>query len=554
MSSIALVLTRDFLRRTAWPALFSLGYMIGLPAMFYFLARAHGMTIPAEAVQRSALGFHIGCFIGFMMVVWVAQGENRFGVGPRLYVLPIETWFVVGCRMLQAGLIVAALGMLTVGAYNLLFGLTWPLGLAWPLAVAALWVQAGLWTLLDFRFSKLVVVGLVLASLVWWIVTRHCDGVGVATWAGPTPGEALVLVAYTIAAYVVGVEGVARHRRGDCESLTAWLARVDQWLGARLERRPVAFRSAEEALLWKEWLRAGMALPSITAGVLAIVLLAGAIRVALGWTTPQEVLQIELVLALFAQPQIGLVMGLVLGHRNQSSGRLEFDSYSATRPVSDRTMSEAILRAGRRAVLMSYGAAALCCLITAGWVHLREGSIPWQEVQRLLPQELAPLGGWSAVVVCGQSLLTTWTFLGLATSTILCGHMKVPVRILAGGVVGLMSWTILVKFLVPPHVGDFLSAAGCAVIGLACLGGTAWAFAAARRRGLVSTRCVWSAILSWLALCGILAVVASFASQPRPVPASVLQWLALPLLPGMLALPLAPLATIPLTLAWNRHR
>jgi hypothetical protein len=33
-----------------------------------------------------------------------------------------------------------------------------------------------------------------------------------------------------------------------------------------------------------------------------------------------------------------------------------------------------------------------------------------------------------------------------------------------------------------------------------------------------------------------------------------LRWLALPLVPGLLALVLAPLATAPLALAWNRHR
>ncbi len=179
MSSIALALTRDFLRRSVWPIVLALGYLIGLPALFYVLARGQGVPIPEEVFQRLLLSFNIGCFIGFIVVVWVAQGENRFGIGPRLYVLPIETWLAVACRMLQCGLIVALLSLLTIGAYNLIFGLTWPwLGSALSLAVVAVWLQAAFWSLLDFRLSKLVALLLVIASLIWWIVTRYPTGIG----------------------------------------------------------------------------------------------------------------------------------------------------------------------------------------------------------------------------------------------------------------------------------------------------------------------------------------------------------------------------------------
>ncbi len=245
----------------------------------------------------------------------------------------------------------------------------------------------------------------------------------------------------------------------------------------------------------------------------------------------------------------------MLGHRNQSASRLEFDSYSATRPVSDRLMSAAVLRTAWLAVVTAYGAGALCCLATTAWVYAQEGRAAFADLPRMLPRDLSPLGGWAAALACGASLLATWTALCLSASTILCGRMSLAVRLLAGALIGVMAWIIIVKCLVPADIGDFLSAAGCAALAVACLGGTALAFAAAFRRRLISSRSIWIATLAWLLLCMIWAVVWSLTTHPQAVSRPVLlHWLALPLLPGLLSLVLAPLATTPLALAWNRHR
>jgi hypothetical protein len=555
--SIAISMTRDFARRSAWPALFTLIYLVVLPWLAYGLLRWR-MPLPLEYFSEAPLPFSFLVVASFacLVVIWVAQGENRFGVGPRLYVLPMQTWWIVACRMLQSGLATAALYGITVASYNLIFGTFWPVALpAAALVVLVWWVQAYTWTLLHFRLWRFVAVLAMVGSFGYWISTR--------TWTQATPADFVVLCGYAAAEFMVSVQGVARHRRGDCEAVTAWLARMQQWLDSRLTRSPPPLASPHHALSWSEWRHGGFALPVIVAGVLVFVPLMGMARVALGWTlaigtplfTALDVLHVELVLALVFQPQIALLCGLVLGHRNQCRGRLEFDSYSATRPVSDRVMSAVLLRTAWRSVLAAYAVSALVCLATAAWVYWQAGAGELHSLARLLPKPLLDLGVWSVLVVCGASLLASWTMLGLSASAILCGRPSFVCWLLGAGAAVVIVWLNVIHFLAPPEMANFLSAAGCAVFGLACLVGTAVAFALARRRDLILSRTCVLSEMGWLMLCvGWGALWAITAEPPTVDSPALLRWLALPLLPGLLALVFAPLATVPLALAWNRHR
>jgi hypothetical protein len=92
------------------------------------------------------------------------------------------------------------------------------------------------------------------------------------------------------------------------------------------------------------------------------------------------------------------------------------------------------------------------------------------------------------------------------------------------------------------------------VCGLLLLVTTVSAFVAARRRGLVGSPTLYAAFSVWLALCIVTVFTLKdlFFNLDLPLPAPELPIYALAV--GLFALAVAPLATTPLALAWNRHR
>jgi hypothetical protein len=245
------------------------------------------------------------------------------------------------------------------------------------------------------------------------------------------------------------------------------------------------------------------------------------------------------------QPLMGLLVGLLLGHRSHTSTHLEFDSFSATRPVSDRMLAAIFLRGAWWSVCAAYLVSVFGSLATAAWAYGKEPA----GVQQLIEQHLL-LGGWRSMpLACVAPLLATWAAVGLSGSIVLTGRSSLVVFVLGGAAGVLVTAIAIINLLVPPNVGDVLSAGCWGTLGLACLTGTAWAFVRARRQGLASSACVWRSALGWLLLCGFV----WFALAPSH-PSSPLSWLAWPLVPGLLALCVSPLATAPLALAWNRHR
>ena len=82
--------------------------------------------------------------------------------------------------------------------------------------------------------------------------------------------------------------------------------------------------------------------------------------------------------------------------------------------------------------------------------------------------------------------------------------------------------------------------------GICCVLGTAGAFFAARRQYLIAPIMLCLGLGLWLILC--ISIGFMWLTRTEPGLSSVV------LAMGLLALPVAPLATAPLALAWNRHR
>jgi hypothetical protein len=220
-------------------------------------------------------------------------------------------------------------------------------------------------------------------------------------------------------------------------------------------------------------------------------------------------------------------VGLYLGHRSE---RFDMKPFLATQPLGDGDQAAIVLR----------HVAAVCAASTILWlvgmavaVVLSGGAL----------DALGPLpkghGAASLVLTLavGGALLGVWTLVGLAATLAMARSWFVPAGGVGAAVLLIMAFIAMKALPAAEQATKIMLAAGC-------LGGTLAAFAAARRRKLVSTR----AVLIALGLC-VLPFVCLFVT-PERVPSLEIALL----LAGCCAVPLSPLALAPLALAWNRHR
>jgi hypothetical protein len=116
-------------------------------------------------------------------------------------------------------------------------------------------------------------------------------------------------------------------------------------------------------------------------------------------------------------------------------------------------------------------------------------------------------------------------------------------------IAGVAAWvggSVLAQLALSPEAMATLGQAVAAGLGIVFIVVTAWAFVAARRRGLVSAPTAWAALATWAALAAAGAFEFSSGSGlPRSTSLLLL---------GLLALAVAPPASAPLALCWNRHR
>jgi hypothetical protein len=534
MHSIEAALTRDFVRRGATGIPAVLSGMIALPLCLYqFVGRD---TFKPTSKEGVALHVSLTLAMGFFAAFAVIQAQGNL---VRFFVRPISAARLVGC---QLGLGMATMALMYLCAASLLNvgGAGWPLlGPALFLAVALACTLAAIWSFEGNVLGQLL--GCVATStllVIWFSSCYGATDIGQCNvmWYNPTAGEALMLIGTSGAAYLLATVGVTRARRGDVWDFAAPL-RV--WWD-RLRTRGSAVPSLNgpmAALLWSAWRENQGPAPACLVGV---AMLAALGTWAADYMPTEKMLEmmvaIPIMLMLVVLP---LVFGLLAGNCG-NEGKWEMKQMLATRPVTDVSIAQALLRNCAIALLSTWGTWFVGLAIAAGLALLsghRE-----DVVRTLIP---AHFDRSTVVLPVVLFLLASWTVSALMASLAATGRPWLWLTVLLG-IFGLGLTFALLKGVVYPSIFERLSTAWLVISGGFYLGGTTWAFVVAFRRGLISTGTVLLAAALWL----VLTTITIFAWPENLASSGFWLWNCV----GFLALGILPFATMPLAIQWNRHR
>jgi hypothetical protein len=240
--------------------------------------------------------------------------------------------------------------------------------------------------------------------------------------------------------------------------------------------------------------------------------------------------------------------GLVFGQCGRKS---KIDVFKATLPVNNARLSAMILRPGAASLLAAFAIYIAAAALMIGWFFMvGEGETVTKEWHSIVYVIHHVFGYRNPLLLAAVGVVIAWGLVGFGASITFAGR---PWLVLGFWLVVFSVWPALMALemlkwlsLLPRGILPALFGALPWTIGTLCLLGTAWAFFAARRRHLIASITPCLGLGLWLILC--ISVGYMWLTRSDPELSSII------LAMGLLALPVAPLATAPLALAWNRHR
>ena len=526
MRSIPLAMIWEYWHRGKWVFPGAILTAIAVPGSVFGMLLYEGVL---ELNDSAVLNIHhIQVIIDgliFGAAVIYAQGRPA-----RLYALPVPTSTLVAWHLIPGMVAMLLMSVISTAALNGVLGSEWPLwGVALFMAVAFAATQSVMW-LTEKSIWAVFAVSAVGAALGIWFRSRYGGPFSPPThlWLSVSPGEIATMLTGAGLAWCAATVAIARDRCG--EALTS--PRFRAWFERICDPAPALgapFRSPAQAHFWFEWRQKGVALPAA-----AVMGLAAGFGCWLIFSRNPQQLFNGVIGCGALLCACGLIIGMVMGNVGTNDVDFEMGHFLATRPMKSTEMAYLILKSGGLGVLMAWliwGAAFLTVYLILLACQLAHA-----------PVFPASVEWWFFPL----TLVGPWVTLTLVTMCGLIGRPKLMIMLLTGGVSLWIGMLLYSKFGLSREGQAKLLQGGQITAGLACVGGTFWLFAVARRRLLIGSATALFAVTAWLLL-GMLVVVDRWVHPARPLSEHLL-------VAGVLALAVAPLAGAPLALAGNRHR
>ena len=403
--SVGWALTWEYWRRGMyWFVAANIGLALGFTLLLYStLISRLGLNY---AALRTELDHGMIAFVLWPPMVIALAGWASLR---RQYVLPVSTYRLVAWSLANG----AAATTLIYGAMWLamvvIYGADWRL---WEPALCAaafyLLLQAIMWWTGSSRLLAAIALWTAFmlgASLgIEWVLQPLLDAKEPGTASIP-PMTIVAMWVIAAVSYGLAVNGVARERRGDAWSL-GFFARLWQKVGsatARASKRTAtaraaqwSFRSPYAAQLWAEWRAKGR----IWVATVALAVVGLGIGLALSRTTPADVsgaLAGMTGLFVMLAPLVGVYLG-------SDSGGFDRKTFSATRPLTDRSIAAAVLKNVTLVVVLG----ALIWIVGAVTIAAIWQTQEWRELADEWHRGM--WGVWKCTAVWGYSSSTYGRF------------------------------------------------------------------------------------------------------------------------------------------------
>ena len=562
MLSALYVTTKSFYKRARIGALIAVSCLVMGPLLYRAICRLQGLK--ADYVGPDLFAFHFP-YLGLSWTLFLGvciyglQGTRKILCGLPVSSTSIATWLMFA----MAGLVVL-LQLVTNGFYRVLFfDQSW-LTDYWPLAGPLLFLvtlvlvsHCLFWSLYATSFTRLVLSSGLIVVLFWWFISRYYPNgyaADMVPWSQMTISEFITLQVVCLAAWYQGTRAFGKVRSGTAVTSPQWEQLRHGWnalmTGAISDRKmiPVSRCTSLKRLHWNDsCLRAVIIVGVLLALVVLVINLYSVNH--LGSTTYKHMVRdfsISTTIFSFAS---AVLVGVMLGEGVNASGRTEIKRFLAMAPLSDYEFSKTLFLNMVKSSVLTF------LLIQMGLVLSFVGAPLLSDSEQF---KTGPILGPFLLSYSSQTSFLVfgfWILIANSVSILWTGRTwfyYTVIGIFFGGLIslflfiGFLHWINVSSDLMQNYITPLISL----TIFLLIVGGTVAAFLVARRRKLIKPVTVPVALVSWLISSAGYAIWFLFLRTSR----FYVDWTQLLFVSSMFALFILPFATIPLALAWNRHR
>ncbi|MAX35924.1 hypothetical protein [Gimesia sp.] len=563
MTHLLLVVTKTFTKR-AWLAavlavcLLVLG-SLSLRELIYLLEG------PTDSGSVNPFHFHFA-FLATSWVTFIAvclqalQGSQQMIRG-----LPISSARIASGLMFSSVGVVVLLSLVTNGLYRLVFFDEHWLADYWPVLGPLLFlctlVMVGyhcFWSMHAPGFLKVAGWGMAFGLLFYWFVSRyypHGFAKGVVPWSHVTLTEFVTLQLVSLVAWLGGVRAYSNIRNGAAMPSPQWDQTQLWWtalITGRIPERmsvPLSRRMTLARMHWSGSCQRAVIVGGILFGV-AVLIVNLAAAAMYDSSSPElnnllelsETFQVS-TLVLSGIAAIGVT--IMLAGSVAGTGNTEMNRSLAMTPLSDRELSASLFGNMWKTCLACSVMLQLALLLSyAGFLMMQGTEIvhsnydmgEWLK-QNLIYSSVAMIGSW---ILTANLLALCWTGRQWVCNTV--------VGVVVGGSVTFMIISQILRSSGFYQAAQLLEKSVFLVMTLSIISATIGAWLDAGKRCLIRKR------TRNAALCCSIAGLVLFKTWVFRQTVGPDHWIGFLWIATLIALILAPFATIPLALSWNRHR
>ena len=554
---------KPYIKKMAWEFWHEnrLSLLIGMGILVCFLnifLMHVDITTDAQAIQYSHVVFmmFIMCAVtGIISVGHYNRSTVRLGIPVTLYAKPVGVHEVVMIRQLAA----CTMSVMVYLAIDIIIWIK--TGQAWPVVLPMVYIitlttclQAAIWALPAYRGIQALMGAVVIilfcshyeqACLTWYSQADYPFGNPEGASAMDQLVYCVCLVCWNAVAWWISLYGIRLDRRGDVVNLE-WISRRYFKLDHRILPKSRHYGSGFRAQWIMEWTRKGWVLCA------ANVVLCG---IGIIWCLskpkqPDDILGYFAALAVLNVYIFPLLIGMQMGQQN--STQEVFIPHVGIRPIRNSALLVIYLTNAVTGLILAWLTFGVMLLVLK-WVLLMLGHVDVvsdlnEAVHHLVHEALNVQAGSNRFLTF---LLVAWATMGLGASLMLTGRRVLIITVF----LCLLFGFPLLASLIVPHGQARIDMA--ALIGLILLSGSLYAFIKALRMrminpwvmiGVVAVYCfLFYTLIIHPRLLRHIFLISTW--QEFVVATKFFCWFS-----GLLMLCMAPIATAPLALYWNRHR
>ena len=476
--------------------------------------------------------------------------HDKLRLPHRLFTLPISTRSLVTRIFINEIASIMILSLVYTGFFVFLTGKTVSIfGISLFTTTSIITIQSFLWLTISSPIIGIPLLLVMSFSLFLWFAAQHgsvfFSGIN-STWKNLEPDQGIFMFSCVILSYIVAMKAVALERVKENLSISDISELLDYKIRSFFIIRKGKFKSPTKAQFWFEWQRQGFLMPFI----ILLFMVEFVILFSAGIAPPDSIVDIFnfpffIILIFLSQ-----IWGMLIAKTNPAKKNFSLWSFEATRPLSCREISYAILKNGAVNILLT-GLILIFGVIFAVALNYFLGNASFiknigNETLQLYPLNLEIKGIRVLIFIFSCFLIISWILMGISSAITLMGKRTFIVLFWT------ISCTVLCIFyffilIGTPWWGVFLlGEIFFPVLGRGLILEIAFIFFITRRRNLIEREDVLNNFKLW-AIGTVILILLFFTKNIQHIDIVIF-------LSGIIALALSPFALAPLALHWNRHR